>query len=72
MNPDLTNPDSMNPTWRDGYHNGYIQGVGIVIAFLDHVAGIAPERDADWTKQLADSLRKAAANIPSRPRATND
>ena len=71
MNPDLTNPEWMNPTWRDGYHNGYIQGIGIVVAFLDHIAGIAPEdREADWTRQLADALRRAAANIPPNPKST--
>jgi hypothetical protein len=62
-------PDVANTDWRDGYHNGYIQGIGIVVGFLDHISEISPEgREADWTKELADALRLAAANIPPRPR----
>ena len=53
-----------NPDWRDGYHNGYTQGIGVVIAFLEHVAEIAPSLEAEWTKQVADALRRASALIP--------
>ena len=56
----------MNPEWQDGYHNGYTQGIGIVISFLDHIARISPPVEADWTHQLADALRKAAAEIPPK------
>lgn len=62
MDPDVTNAD-----WRDGYHNGYIQGIGIVVGFLDHIAEITEGVEGDWTAELADALRRAAANIPSRP-----
>ncbi len=50
--------------WQDGYQNGYTQGIGIVISFLEHVAEIAPPRESKWTKELADAIRRAAADIP--------
>ena len=53
----------MNPDWKDGYRNGYTQGIGSCIGFLDHIAGLAEPDDARWTRRLADALRMAAAEI---------